>query len=271
MMNVRGRARTWGRTLAVCTFAVAVSAVPALAGNGCGPTVGFGMGWGGGWGGNPWCGPGWGGPGWYGPGWGYRPGVAIRVVRPVAVQPVYYQQRRRVIVLVPDPALGNAEPIVLGNGSRSIYASDQVAQVQSALNARGFNAGPVDGVPGQLTRSAIVEYQQAKGLPVTGQIDPPLLAALNSDPSRDVRAQAPSSPPPSTTTTPPPSQPAPSTGTKPQTQTNTTKYPTGIVVPEKPGYVNSPYAKDAGVVDVRGIESGTLVRCPYTSQIFIVP
>ena len=54
-----------------------------------------------------------------------------------------------------------------------------VRAVQEALNAQGFDAGPEDGILGPSTSGAITALQEARGLPVTGEIDAPVLAALD--------------------------------------------------------------------------------------------
>jgi Putative peptidoglycan binding domain len=59
------------------------------------------------------------------------------------------------------------------NGSASIPVL-----VQDSLARRGYYAGPVDGVVGSGTRSAIREFQRDNGLPVTGRIDSQLVQAL---------------------------------------------------------------------------------------------
>lgn len=59
------------------------------------------------------------------------------------------------------------------NGSASIQAL-----VQDSLARRGYYDGPVDGVVGSGTRSAIREFQRDNGLPVTGRIDSQLVQTL---------------------------------------------------------------------------------------------
>lgn len=55
----------------------------------------------------------------------------------------------------------------------------EIGSVQQALNARGYSAGPADGVMGPATRNAIRTFQVDAGDPVTGRIDRQLLTRLN--------------------------------------------------------------------------------------------
>ena len=50
--------------------------------------------------------------------------------------------------------------------------------LQSRLNALGYDAGPVDGWFGSMTRSAVVRFQRAKGLTVDGIVGPETARAL---------------------------------------------------------------------------------------------
>src|SRR5882762_6504474 len=50
-----------------------------------------------------------------------------------------------------------------------------------------------------------------------------------------------------------------------------TAFPTAKAVPDKPGYVFSPFDSSGRYVDVSGYASGTKVKDPWTDKIFIVP
>ena len=54
---------------------------------------------------------------------------------------------------------------------KSPEAREVLQRAQAALNAKGFDAGPVDGAMGPRTRSAIQRFQKSESLPVTGRLD----------------------------------------------------------------------------------------------------
>ncbi|MBK1697985.1 lytic murein transglycosylase [Rhodovibrio salinarum] len=55
---------------------------------------------------------------------------------------------------------------------------DQAEEIQRLLNRLGFDAGPVDGVPGSQTRAAIRAFQSANDLPADGYASVRLLERL---------------------------------------------------------------------------------------------
>ncbi|HEU0337022.1 MAG TPA: peptidoglycan-binding protein [Gaiellaceae bacterium] len=57
-------------------------------------------------------------------------------------------------------------------------ASPRVAAVQVALRARGLYPGPVDGIAGPLTRTALVRFQSRRGLLQDGRVGPRTRQAL---------------------------------------------------------------------------------------------
>ena len=63
--------------------------------------------------------------------------------------------------------------------SESVYTdAETVKKVQTALNEAGYNCGPADGQAGNMTKAAIRQYQEANGLPVTGEITDSLLQSM---------------------------------------------------------------------------------------------
>ena len=54
----------------------------------------------------------------------------------------------------------------------------EVEQLQNQLKAAGFDPGPVDGRFGPRTRTAVVAFQQSKGITVDGIVGPQTRAAL---------------------------------------------------------------------------------------------
>ena len=56
-----------------------------------------------------------------------------------------------------------------------------------------------------------------------------------------------------------------------QTKRSKRDIPYAIPVPNKPGFVTSPYAPKQGLVDVRGFPSGTEVIDPYSGKVFLTP
>ncbi len=58
--------------------------------------------------------------------------------------------------------------------------SGVMAAVQIGLDRRDFSPGPIDGKPGSQTRAALMAWQEASGLPVTGELDAAAINALAS-------------------------------------------------------------------------------------------
>jgi peptidoglycan hydrolase-like protein with peptidoglycan-binding domain len=71
-------------------------------------------------------------------------------------------------------------------GSASSEQNDPalVRSAQQALKQKGFDAGAADGKIGPTTESALRNFQQAQGLPLSGNLDQQTLAALGVDQSQ---------------------------------------------------------------------------------------
>ena len=55
---------------------------------------------------------------------------------------------------------------------------NKVRQVQDALEAKGFDPGPIDGIAGPRTKAAIRKFQNRFGMKASGEIDNQTLFAL---------------------------------------------------------------------------------------------
>lgn len=65
---------------------------------------------------------------------------------------------------------GNGSVLLVANSSFA-QRRDQIIAVQQRLSALGFNPGPIDGVWGSMTATALREYQQQNGLVPTGVVN----------------------------------------------------------------------------------------------------
>ena len=66
-------------------------------------------------------------------------------------------------------------------------------------------------------------------------------------------------------------QPEPRPSSPAQTSSTSSAFPTAKAVPDKPGYVFSPFDSSGRYVDVNNYTSGTKVKDPWTDKIFVVP
>jgi hypothetical protein len=92
--------------------------------------------------------------------------------------------------------------------------------------------------------------------------------------SQQNTADFPPTPPPTPPQTPTPtatSQPSIRPASVPPQKNSKRDIPYGIPVPNKPGFVTSPFSPKSGYVDVRGFPSGTEVKDPYSGKTFLTP
>jgi peptidoglycan hydrolase-like protein with peptidoglycan-binding domain len=79
-------------------------------------------------------------------------------------------------VVTSAPAVTYAHSATLRVGARG----PQVVSLQNALNAAGFSVGSADGAFGQMTATAVRNFQMAKGLTADAIVGPATAAALNA-------------------------------------------------------------------------------------------
>lgn len=103
-------------------------------------------------------------------GWGYGyggPRVVVGIGPGVVYQPYPYYYA--------PPAYYPARPVYYG---REVGSDSIAVDVQRKLSDFGYYRGPIDGVVGPGTRSAIAAYQRENDLEVTGSINGRLLRSM---------------------------------------------------------------------------------------------
>jgi peptidoglycan hydrolase-like protein with peptidoglycan-binding domain len=64
------------------------------------------------------------------------------------------------------------------SGAQMSQSPELIKQAQEKLSAAGHDAGPADGIMGPRTQKALKDFQQAKNLDASGQLDQKTLSAL---------------------------------------------------------------------------------------------
>jgi hypothetical protein len=104
---------------------------------------------------------------------------------------------------------------------------------------------------------------------------PPPVTKRPKTKGSEQNADYPPSPTPAPPLTPTPiatlSQPPVRVASVPPNKNSKRDIPYGIPVPNRPGFVTSPFSPKSGYVDVRGFPSGTEVKDPYSGKIFLTP
>jgi peptidoglycan hydrolase-like protein with peptidoglycan-binding domain len=82
----------------------------------------------------------------------------------------------------PQPVATDPQPVavaqeVLTKGTKG----SKVRTLQTRLEIKGFDPGPVDGVFGSRTQAAVIAYQETKGLEVNGVVDEQTWATLSQE------------------------------------------------------------------------------------------
>lgn len=99
---------------------------------------------------------------------------------------------------------------VEGAGAADAISPDTVFKVQQKLHDQGFYVRDnIDGKWGPRTSMAVQNYQRAKNLPTTGQLDNPTLAALDLAPNNQQAQAAPVAPQPAPQVAPSGAAPVP--------------------------------------------------------------
>lgn len=77
------------------------------------------------------------------------------------------------------------------SGQSAQIDQNTVRQVQQQLQNQGYDVGKVDGVWGQRSRQALMDFQKDQNIRTSGRPDQQTMAALGLEPSANQQAQTP--------------------------------------------------------------------------------
>ena len=144
-----------------------------------------------------------------------------------------------------------------------------------AVGSYRVATAPVHYTLGRHREPTMVGTTEATSSDVTEPGRPVSSQQVTSSPQRSSKHQAESRQSSSRTTAQVPRTETTQANTKPSSPGNASYpqkgFPTAKAVPEKPGYVFSPFDSSGRYVDVSGYASGTKVKDPWTDKIFVVP
>ena len=149
--------------------------------------------------------------------------------------------------------------------AKKLWAGLAVVAILSASSAQAGSIGDFFKALG----NSIAHPGQKKTAPPKPQ--PKKAKTKSSQQTADYPPTPDPTQPPTPTATATTSQPPVRPASAPPTKNSKRDIPYAIPVPNKPGFVTSPYAPKAGYVDVRGFPSGTEVKDPYSGKIFLTP
>ena len=106
------------------------------------------------------------------------PNATAPLPSPVAVVPAATPQPSPVVAA---PVVPTAPVSAVATPGQSELSPSEIVEVQTRLEALGMKPGRLDGILGSRTIGAIKRYEEANGLPQTGNIDREILGRLRQE------------------------------------------------------------------------------------------
>jgi len=113
---------------------------------------------------------------------GYATGAVDSIADARTEAAIRAYQRDRGVAVTGEPSEKLAAMLEEGM-QQDLNTRENIRTVQAELNARGYSAGPADGVMGPSTRRAIVAYRKANGLGTSDDVTQDLLTSLEQKPA----------------------------------------------------------------------------------------